>query len=118
MLDERMNELAEKAEREKVLKDVANAMTRDKGKAVEVAEKKAQSSEKARLLSEKRSTKMEAKLGETKLKLAQVESLNLAHADEVVDLKAALEACENKWYNEGFVDVENSMELVVHQARV
>ena len=28
-----------------------------------------------------------------------------------------LEACEEKWYNEGFVDVENSVEPVVTQAR-
>ena len=28
----------------------------------------------------------------------------------------ALEACEEKWYNEGFADVENSTELVVNQA--
>ena len=28
-----------------------------------------------------------------------------------------LEACEEKWYNEGFVDAENSVELVVTQAR-
>ena len=32
-------------------------------------------------------------------------------------MKAALEACENKWYDEGFADVEKSAELVVHQAR-
>ena len=28
-----------------------------------------------------------------------------------------LEACEEKWYNEGFVDAENSVEPVVTQAR-
>ena len=61
---------------------------------------------------------MEAKLGETEPKLVQVESLNLVHVDEVADLKAALEACENKWYNEGFADAKNSIEPIVHQARV
>ena len=39
---------------------------------------------------------IETKLGETELKLAQAESLNLGHVDEVVDLNAALEACKNK----------------------
>ena len=34
------------------------------------------------------------------------------------DLKSALEACENKWYDEGFVDAEKSVEPVVHQARL
>ena len=32
-------------------------------------------------------------------------------------MRAALEACEEKWYNEGFADVENSAELVVNQAQ-
>ena len=41
ILGERMKELAEEAEREKVLKDVANATTWDKGKVVEAAKKKA-----------------------------------------------------------------------------
>lgn len=61
---------------------------------------------------------METKLGETKLKIAQAESLNLAHAKEVAELTAAFEAYENKWYNEGFTNAENSVEPVVHQAQV
>ena len=61
---------------------------------------------------------MEAKLRETELKLVQAKSLNLAHVNEVANLKAALETCENKWYNEGFADAKNSMKPVVHQAWV
>jgi len=49
--------------------------------------------------------------------LAEVESLNLAQADEIVNLKATLEAYEEKWYNEGFADAENYAEPIVHQAR-
>ena len=56
------------------------------------------------------------KLGGTELKLAEAESLNLAQVDEIADLKVALEACENKWYNEGFADAENSVEPVICQA--
>ena len=99
------------------MKDVANATAKDNSKATEVIEKKAQSLEKARLLAEKRLADMKAKLAGTELKLAEVESLNLARVDEIGDLKVALEACENNWYNEGFADAENSIELVVHQAR-
>ena len=32
-------------------------------------------------------------------------------------MRAALEACKNKWYNEGFADVENSVELVIKEAQ-
>ena len=60
---------------------------------------------------------MDVKLKGTKLKLVEAESLNLAQADEITNLKAAVEACEEKWYNEGFVDAENSVEPVVHQVR-
>ena len=60
---------------------------------------------------------MDMTLGRMELKLAEVESLNLAQADEIADLRVALEAWEEKWYNEGFVDTENSMEPIVHQAQ-
>ncbi|KAK9990268.1 hypothetical protein SO802_025253 [Lithocarpus litseifolius] len=117
LLCERMGELAEDVEREKMLREVATDTARDKAAAAENAEKKAQSSEKAKQLAEKRAAKLEAMLSETELKLAQAESLAMAHADKVADLKATLEACEEKWYNEGFADAENSVEPVVFQAR-
>ena len=115
-LGERMNMLTKEAEWEKALKDVANATAQDKGKAAKVTEKKAQSLEKAWLLVEKGSMEMEAKLGETELNLVQAESLNLAHAKEVADLKMAFKACESKWYDEGFVDAEGFAD--VYQAWV
>ena len=68
-------------------------------------------------MAEKKLAKMEAKLWGTKLKLAKAESLNLAQADEISDLKAAFDASEEKGYNEGFADAENSVESIVHQAR-
>lgn len=114
MLGERMGELAEEAKWERVLKDVVDATARDKGKTTEVVEKKAQSSEKAQLLVEKRSAEVEIKLGETELKLSQAKSLNLAHVKELAKLKAAIEACKNKWYHKGFVDAENSVEPIIH----
>ena len=60
---------------------------------------------------------MDVKLGGAKLKLAKVESLNLVQADEISDLKKALEACKEKWYYKGFADAENSVEPIVYQAR-
>ena len=54
---------------------------------------------------------------ETEVKLAKAVSLNATLSEEVVDLQAALKACESKWYDKGFVDVEKGMEPVVMQAR-
>ena len=68
-------------------------------------------------MAEGKLVKVEDRLGGVELKLAEVTSLNLAQADEIVDLKMALEACESKWYDEGFADAEKSVEPVVHQAR-
>jgi len=48
--------------------------------------------------------------------MAEAQSLNTTLAEELADLKATLDACENKWYNEGFTDAENSAEPIVRQA--
>ena len=60
---------------------------------------------------------MKAKLEDIELKMAEVESLSLAQADEIADLKVGLDASEQMEYNLGFVDAENSVEPVVHQAQ-
>ena len=41
----------------------------------------------------------------------------MAHIEEITALKAALEAFEKKWYDEGFADAENSVKPIIHQAR-
>ena len=112
-----MKKLAEDAKREKALKDVAKAGAKEKTKAVAIVEKKAAASERAKVLVEKRSLELEGRLGEIELKLVDAVSFNTAQAKELANLKAALEACENKWYNEGFANVENSAEPVINEAQ-
>ena len=51
------------------------------------------------------------------MKLAEAISLNTSQAEELTDLRAALEACEQKWYNEGFADAKKSAKPVVAQAQ-
>ena len=117
MINDQLKEATKDADREKALKDVTVATAKDKGKAAEAVKKRAQASEKAQILAEQRLIEMDVKLGGTELKLTEMESLNLAQVDEITDLKAALEACEDKWYNTSFVEVENSVEPIVYQAR-
>ena len=57
-----------------------------------------------------------ARQNETEVKLAETASLNSTLSEEVADLQVTLEACESKWYDEGFADVEKSVEPVVMQA--
>jgi len=117
VFDGRLKKLAEVADREKALKDMVEVTAKDKTKAATTVEKKVAATEKARVVAEKRSLKLDVKLGETDLKLAEAASMNTAWAEELVDLRAALEACENKWYNKGFADAENSVEPVIQEAR-
>lgn len=55
-------------------------------------------------------------MGEIKLKLVEAMSMNSARAEELANLRVALEASENKWYNEGFANVENSAKPVIRDA--
>ena len=106
ILDGRLKELFEDAEWEKALKEVVEVTTKDKAMAAEIAGKKVAAFEKAKVLAEERFLELEVKVGETELKLEKAESFNITQAEELADLKAALEACENKWYNEGFADAK------------
>ena len=117
ILDGWVKELAEDVEHEKALKDVVEAASKERAKIAAIAEKKPVASEKAKALAEKSLADLEAKAGEIELKLAEAESLNSAWAEELADLRAALEGCESKWYNEGFADAENSVEPVISEAR-
>lgn len=116
ILDGRLKELADDADREKALKDVAEVTAKEKTKTTATMEKKATASEKARVAVEKRFSELEVKQGEIKLKLAEAASMNTTRVEELADLKAALEAYENEWYNEGFTDAENSVEPVIQEA--
>ena len=54
-----------------------------------------------------------AKQNKTDVKLVEAMSLNTAQTKELADLRAALGAYKEKWYNEGFTDIENFAEPVV-----
>ena len=112
-----MKELAEDVECEKALKDVVETASKERAKIAATAEKKATVSKKAKVLAEKRFADLEVKMGETELKLAEAVSLNSSRVEELADLRAALEGCESKWYNEGFADAENSVEPIINEAQ-
>ena len=112
-----MKDLTEEVDWEKVGREEAVKTAKDKTKAADAVEKRVAAVEKSRVSAEKRSAELVSKQNETDLKLAKAASLNVNLSEEVADLRAALEACENKWYDEGFADVEKGVEPVVMQAR-
>ena len=113
MIEDKLRDAA----KEKALKEVVEATVKDKDKAVKNAEERIRAAESARALAEQRVGGLEVKLRGTELKLAEAKSLNSASAKEIAELKAALEASEDKWYNTSFADVENSIELIIYQSR-
>ena len=110
-------DLAEEADQEREAWETTVKTAKEKMKSAKTAEKKAAAAKKNRALGEKRSTELLDKQNETYVKLAEAISLNMTQAEELVNLRATLGACEEKWYNEGFTDTENSVEPVVTQAR-
>lgn len=113
----RVRDLAEEVEQEKGARESAATTAKEKLKADEIAEKKATAAERNRALAEKRCAELLAQQNETHVKLAEAVSLNASQAEELADLRVALEACEQKWYNERFADAEKSAEPVMEQAR-
>ena len=113
----RAKDLSEEADQEREARETAVKTAKEKMKAADTVEKKAAAAKKNKALAEKRSAELLAKQNETDAKLTEVISLNTSQAEELADLRATLEACEEKWYNEGFADTENSVEPVVNQAR-
>ena len=69
---------------------------KEKIKAADAAEKKVVATEKAGAMAEKRFVEFLTKQNEIDLKLAEAVSLNTAQAEELADLRAALEACKEK----------------------
>lgn len=113
MIEDKLRDAAKEVDKEKALKEVVEATVKDKDKAVKNAEERIRAAERARALAEQRVGGLKVKLRGMELKLAEAESLNSAGAKEI----AALEASEEKWFNTGFADAENSIELIIYQSR-
>ena len=108
----RTRDHVEEVDREKGARESVAKTAKEKLKAAESAEKKAAAVEKNRALAEKRCAELLAKQNETDVKLVEAISPNTSQAKKLTDLRAALEACEQKWYNEGFANAEQSAEPV------
>ena len=117
MVEDRLKEAAKDADRERALKDETMATTKNKDKATKDAERKEWEVERARALAEQSLAKTGKKLQGMELKLVEAESLNLVQANEIVELKATLEAVEDKRYNVGFTDAKNFVEPIIYQSR-
>ena len=103
MMENQLRGAVKEADKEKALKEVAEATAKERGTAVENAEEWARTAERAQALAEQ--------------KIVGAESLNSVKDKEITELKVALKASEDNWYNASFTDAENSVELVMFQSR-
>lgn len=117
MIEDILNDTAEEVDKERALKEVTEATVKDKDKVVENAKEWTRAAERARKLAEQKVGETEIKQGGTELKLVEAKSLNSANIKEITELKVALEASEDKWYNTGFVDAENFVEPIIYQSQ-
>lgn len=98
-------------------REVAIRSAKDKAKATATVEKRVINVEKVRASAEKSSADLESQWNKGELRLAEAQSKNVALAEEIADLGAALEASKNKWYDEGFANAERGVESVVKEAQ-
>lgn len=87
------------------------------GGGLDSVEERVRDFERACVLAKQKATGLETKLGGIELKLVGAESVISARDKEVADLKVSMEESENKFYNMGFADAENSSESIMFQSR-
>ena len=107
----------EEANKEKALKQVSKSTIQKKVLELALMELKDAGVEKARDSAERKVGVLEGKLGDFDSKLAQVESVVLAFDKGLSDLKEMMKQSEQTFYNMGFIDAENSCNLVILEAR-
>lgn len=92
MVEGRLKDAQEEADKEKALKQVAEASLKEKTFRLNIMEQRAMMAEKALELVEQKVTKASVKLGETKLQLAETASLLFAQDKELNDYKGGEKA--------------------------
>ena len=107
----------EEADKERALKEVSEANLRDLGTTLVTTERRATEAKTAYTLAEQRAAGLEGKLGEVEMKLARAKRLISAQNKEMADLKAMVAKSEDKFYNMGFANAENSKEPIMVESQ-
>ena len=107
----------EEADKERALKEVSEANLRDLGTTLATTERRATEAKTACTLAEQRAAGLEGKLGEVEMKLARAKRLISAQNKEMADLKATVAKSEDKFYNMGFANAENSKEPIMVESQ-
>ena len=99
------------------MKDVAKATAKEKVIVAKNAEARARGAERDQAQVEQQRVEAKVKLGEAELRVTGAKRIIIARNKEIAELKAALKESENKYYNMGFNDAENSASLSCSRTR-
>ena len=97
------------------MKDVAKATAKEKVIVAKSAEARARGAKKDRAQVEQQRVEAKVKLGEAELRVTGAKRIITARDKEIAELKTALKESENKYYNMGFNDAENSAKPIMFE---
>lgn len=116
-MEVRLKDTQEDADKEKALKQVAEADLKDKVLALNVMERRAITAKTALDQAKQKAIDALNKLREAELKLAQIASVLSARDKEFADFKAEEKDQKQHYYNKGFKHTEDLANSVVFQSR-
>lgn len=107
----------EEVDKERDLKEVSESNLQEQATKLAAAEWKSMKAKRACAAAKKRVMDLEGKLDDVDVKLAQVESIISDKDKEIADLKVTKAQREDKFYNMGFTDIENSIKPIMFKSR-
>lgn len=107
----------EEADKEKALKQVAEANLKEKVSRLNVMERRATTAEKALEQAKQKAIKALNRLEEVRLKLAETANILLAWDKEFADYREGEKVWKQNYYNKDFKHVEDLVGPVIYQAK-
>lgn len=118
MLEGQLKGAVEEAEKVRALQEVSEANLQKLGAALAAFERRVGEAKRAYAAIKKRAADLEGKLGKAEVRLAQADNVISAKDKEVANLKEAVAESEDKFYNMGFADAENSSDPIMLESRL
>lgn len=117
MVEGRLKDAQEEADKEKALKQVVEASLKEKTSGLNVMERYVMTVEKAMEIAEQKANEASSKLGEIDLKLPETANLLFAWDKEFSNYKGGKKAWKQSYYDRDFRHIENSARPMIFQAQ-
>ena len=117
ILENQLQGVVEEVDKERTFKEVSESTLWEQSTNLAASERRSTETERARVTTKKRVADLEGKLGDAEEKLAHAEGAISAKDKEIATLMIVVVLSQDKFYNMGFVDVENSSEPIMLDSR-